>query len=47
MYIIADVLKFKPEYLVTLDKKDFFNNKVKSAIKPTLLTTPKDLLKDK
>lgn len=42
--ILAQAKLAKSDFLVTLDKKDFLNEKVARFLKPTLALTPKDLI---
>ena len=42
--ILAEAKMVKPNFLVTLDKKDFLNEKVARFLKPTAVLTPKVLL---
>lgn len=42
--ILVQAKQAKADYLVTLDKKHFLQEKPKEFIKPTIIITPKDLL---
>ena len=42
--ILAEAKLAKCDFLVTLDKKDFLNEKVSNFLKPTTSLTPKDLI---
>lgn len=42
--ILADAKFAKCDFLVTLDKKDFLNEKVIKFLKPQIALTPKDLI---
>ncbi len=43
--ILAQAKQARIDFLVTLDRKHFFNDEVYVFIKPTKIITPKDLLK--
>ncbi|HLA04242.1 MAG TPA: PIN domain-containing protein [Patescibacteria group bacterium] len=42
--ILAEAKQAKCDFLVTLDKKDFLNEKVAIFLKPSIALTPKDLI---
>ena len=42
--ILAEAKLAKSDFLVTLDKKDFLNEKVAKFLKPSVALTPKDLI---
>ena len=42
--ILAEAKQAKCTFLVTLDKKDFLNEKVAGFLKPSIALTPKDLI---
>ncbi len=42
--ILAEARFSKSDFLVTLDRKDFLNEKVAKFLKPTIALTPKDLI---
>ena len=43
--ILAEAKLAKCDFLATLDKKDFLNEKVAKFLKPSIVLTPKDLIK--
>ena len=43
--ILAEARQAKCDFLVTLDKKDFLNERVAQFLKPSIALTPKDLIK--
>ena len=43
--ILAEAKQVKCDFLVTLDRKDFLNEKVAKFLKPSIALTPKDLIK--
>ena len=42
--ILAEAKLSKSDFLVTLDRRDFLNEKVAKYLKPTIALTPKDLI---
>src|SRR3989344_6295248 len=42
--ILAEAKQAKCDFLVTLDKKDFLNERVAKFLKPSIALTPKDLI---
>ena len=43
--ILAEAKQAKCDFLATLDKKDFLNERVAKFLKPSIALTPKDLIK--
>jgi len=43
--ILAEAKQAKCDFLVTLDKKDFLNERVAKFLKPSIALTPKDLIR--
>lgn len=44
--ILAEAKRIKCDYLLTLDKKHFLKNKVKSFLKPSKILTPGDFIEE-
>lgn len=44
--ILAEAKLSKSDFLVTLDRKDFLNEKVAKFLKPAIALTPKDLISE-
>ena len=43
-HVLASCHEAKADFLVTLDKKDFLNERVAQFLKPSIALTPKDII---